>query len=263
MKVLFRNTPDTNEEYDVCKTYFDVITCRTLVENNDLIIPRYSSLPYHQELENDIQALGARLINPTWAHNFIADMSWINLLKDITFPTYGPDLTSLPDSEHGWIVKGKTNSRKFQWNRLMRAKNRIELREVVERLYDDPLISSQGLVIREFQPLEIIEEGINGIPFSNEWRFFYYGDQALSGAFYWSSAENANTQGDPPQECAEIASEAARRVREVLGINIFVVIDVAKKENGEWVIVELNDGCMSGLSENDPHKLYRNLKNIL
>jgi hypothetical protein len=43
----------------------------------------------------------------------------------------------------------------------------------------------------------------------------------------------------------------------------YYVIDVAKTESGEWIVVELNDGQMSGLSENNPDTLYGNLKQVL
>jgi hypothetical protein len=37
-------------------------------------------------------------------------------------------------------------------------------------------------------------------------------------------------------------------------------MDIAKTQSGEWIVIELNDGQMSGLSENDPNVLYKNLK---
>ena len=40
----------------------------------------------------------------------------------------------------------------------------------------------------------------------------------------------------------------------------FFVLDLAEKKSGGWVLVEINDGEMSGLSENDPDMLYSNLR---
>jgi hypothetical protein len=42
----------------------------------------------------------------------------------------------------------------------------------------------------------------------------------------------------------------------------FFVMDIAKTQSGDWIVVELNDGQMSGLSENDPNVLYKNLKHL-
>ena len=38
------------------------------------------------------------------------------------------------------------------------------------------------------------------------------------------------------------------------------MIDVAEREDGVWRVVELNDGCMSGLSGCIADELYRNLR---
>jgi len=42
----------------------------------------------------------------------------------------------------------------------------------------------------------------------------------------------------------------------------FYVIDVAKTQSGEWIVIELNDGQFSGLSAIDPNDLYMNLKTV-
>jgi glutathione synthase/RimK-type ligase-like ATP-grasp enzyme len=39
----------------------------------------------------------------------------------------------------------------------------------------------------------------------------------------------------------------------------FYAIDVAETESGDWVVIEINDGQMSGLSCNSPKDLYFNL----
>jgi hypothetical protein len=54
----------------------------------------------------------------------------------------------------------------------------------------------------------------------------------------------------------EVARIASRHVR-------FFVLDIAEMEHGGWTLIEINDGQTSGLSENDPHELYGNLKAAL
>ena len=39
----------------------------------------------------------------------------------------------------------------------------------------------------------------------------------------------------------------------------FYVVDVAQKEDGNFIVIELNDAQMSGLSDNRPENLYGNL----
>jgi hypothetical protein len=62
----------------------------------------------------------------------------------------------------------------------------------IVRIYSDlsvdPIIGDQGIIIREFMDLEVVEEGVSQ-PFFNEWRFFFYEDQMLSNGFYWTCSE--------------------------------------------------------------------------
>ena len=39
----------------------------------------------------------------------------------------------------------------------------------------------------------------------------------------------------------------------------FYTIDIGQKINGDWTVIELNDGQMAGLSLCSPDELYRNL----
>lgn len=42
----------------------------------------------------------------------------------------------------------------------------------------------------------------------------------------------------------------------------FFTMDIAKKKNGEWIIMELGDGQVAGLPNNaDKNEFYENLKN--
>jgi len=42
----------------------------------------------------------------------------------------------------------------------------------------------------------------------------------------------------------------------------FYVLDIAQTAFGNWILIEINDGQMSGLSENDPDRLYYNLRRV-
>ena len=51
-----------------------------------------------------------------------------------------------------------------------------------------------------------------------------------------------------------------RRVSELVGARAgFYSVDVALTQEGDWLVVELNDGFLSGLTAIDPHEHYRNL----
>lgn len=244
------------DEFDICSQYFHTVESRTEIPHESLVIPRYSALPYYRELERDIENLDSKLINTYDQHCFIADIRrYSKFLKDLTPKTY--ELWgNLP--EGSYVVKGITNSRKHEWNRRMFAKTKADIPRIVNALMDDELIRQQGVVVREFVPLKTYAIGINGLPITNEWRFFCMNGIPVIGGYYWSS--EAEYCPCDPQTPPKQAWDMAFKVCDKLGGGIpFFVVDVAETEKGDWIAIELNDGQMSGPSMIDLHKFYQTI----
>lgn len=254
-KVLFRHDYTTEEELAVAKKYLDVTDSRVGLKDT-LVVGRYSVLPFYKELEMDLKAQGSFLINSYEQHKYIADFEYYHDIEDLTFKTYF-DLSRVSDYDGPFVVKGVTNSRKFDWDNLMFAPTKRRASEIACELRKDSMIQYQDIVFRKFVPLKVLEEGIHGLPFSNEWRFFCLGDTILSYGFYWTICEKV---GELHVEAIELVREVMRRVKDKVN---FFVVDVAEKADGGWVVVELNDGSMSGLSGNDPELFYHNLQEVL
>jgi hypothetical protein len=259
--ILFRQNfnlkdSDISEEFKTAQNFFHVYEYRNRIPPYSLVFGRYSCLPFYKELEQDLKSNGSLLINSYDQHTYIADI--MNYYRDIeaftpkTFETWA----NLPEGKY--VVKGRTNSRKFRWNTHMFANNKQDLIEVVRRLLDDEFIADQGLIVREYVPLRQIDEGLNGLPISNEYRLFFYKDQLLCSGFYWAS--HFNTFTNIPQDGLEFAKKIAKIVSKNTN---FFVMDVAEKADGGWIVIELNDAQMSGLSLCDPEVLYSNLKKEL
>jgi len=255
--VYFRMTDMHDEpEFQACNRHFKTVTQRTHILPRQLVIPRYTSLPFGKELELDIKTLGAELINTFRQHCYVAEMrNWYQDFEDITPKTWFrlQDIMTHPGP---FVLKGSTNSKKFSWNTHMFAKDHASAGDVYMRLLDDGLTGTQEIVIREFVKLRNYGTMPSGIPISHEFRCFFYKDQLLSKAYYWSN-EDITPEDNIPKAFIE---DVARRGKD--NIN-FWVADLAQTEDGSWIVVELNDGCMSGLSRNDPDVLYSRLKEEL
>lgn len=258
--ILFRADDDNQEEYEVAKDIWgDRITrFRSEIPEDTLVIGRYSCLPFYKDLEDELTRKGSRLINSHAEHLYIAEMDWYQDLIGLTPKTwFNVGYATAPETEHGWVVKGRTNSRKFKWDTHMYAADRDALRGVMTRLWDDSLIGDQGLAVREYVPLRKLEDGINGMPVTNEWRCFFLGTELISAGYYWSQSEFADSMATIPPEAHELACEAAARVAG--NVNFFVV-DVGETADDGWTVIEVNDGQMSGLSMNDPANFYQTLR---
>lgn len=235
------------------KAGFTIHTSRCAVDPG-LVIGRYSVLPNYHELTHDLTYRKAILPHDYVLHSWVAAFSWVTdpLIATLTPETWFGNDFAYSSDPGPFVVRGATNSRKGSWFRRMFAPDRRAALEVANRLLDDEEIARQGLVYRKYVPLRAFgHDEVTGIPLANEWRVFCWMGRVLTHAPYWGSGHET------------WAPEAMVVVRKVLEVDIakamFLVIDVAETEAGDWIVVELNDGQMSGLQETDPHEFYRQL----
>lgn len=268
ISVLFRVDVDVENEREVCAQYFDTVNYRSQVPDNSLVVARYSCLPYFKELETELALKGSRLINTFREHQYVANLtSWAGpygVLAKYT-PRTWTDWSNLP-ADKSFVVKGQTNSRKHEWSSRMFCPTREDVPVVAMRLLDDALIREQGLVVREYVPLKKLGEGLNGLPISNEWRTFWVsdGEKAVSVAtgFYWGGSfpEAESSASIPMKVFVEFVQKAADLIAPHA---TFFVLDVAETAAGDWVVIEVNDGMMSGLNGMDPDEFYYSLHKVL
>lgn len=260
--ILFRKDISTEHEFNIAKTYFHCEELRSKVKEHQLVIARYSALPYYRELELDLRTKESLLINSSLQHSWIANFDYYEDLKDYTFESWLEKDYPYSGYRGPVIVKGRTNSRKHQWSKMMYAPTREDALSIASELANDPLIGPQGLVYRKYTPLKTFEvDPISLLPMTNEWRLFFLGEQLLSYGYYWSiaSEEIVNT-AKLPEEGLSFAKEIAKIA--ALHCNFFV-LDIAEKVEGGWILVEVNDGQQSGLSCNDPDILYKSLSTAI
>jgi len=240
--------------------YFDCIESRMLIQPGDLVIGRYSVLPFYKEQERDIKLAGAQLINSYEQHLYVADMkNWVYDLKELTPETWDR-LENLPN-DCSFVLKGETNSRKHEWDTMMFAEDKKAAGQIHSLLCKDGLIGYQDIYIRKYVPLKTHMIGIQGLPITHEFRFFICYGQVLCGGYYWSNhVDDLPVKPDVNDVPQELLQEVIRRVGNKIN---FYVVDVAQTATGDWIVIELNDGQMSGVQENIPEELYSNLKRVI
>lgn len=263
--ILYRGRDFEHNELKAAKEAgFRLTNSRIDCRAGDLVIGRYSVLPYYLELARDVAKIGARLINDFGQHSYIADLrEWYQDLADYTPETWFR-LEDVPKNYGPYVVKGKTNSKKFQWNELMFARTWEDIGPIFSKLSNDGLIGEQDVYVRKYIPLKQYDVDFCGLPITDEYRVFLYKGQVLSKGYYWSShIEDLKANGVHPNPNS-IPLELINQVAEIIKYKApFVAADFAQTPNGEWILIELNDGQMSGLSENSPEVLYPNLMKAL
>lgn len=259
MKILYRDIFKSNE-FKIASKYLPTTDSILDIKENDLVIGRYSVLPFYKEVERDINRLNAKLINTYEQHLYLADLeNWYKDLQHLTPKTWFAS-HEVPKNEAPFIVKGATNSKKWLWDTHMYAETWEDMVQVCCRLRDDGLIEAQNICIRKYVPLHTYFKSLHGLPITKEFRFFVLYGEIVAGGFYWSN--HMEEIGEIP-DINEVSELFLKKIIGRIGDYAnFYVLDIAQTQNSEWVLIELNDGQMSGLSEINPDEFYKKLGDI-
>lgn len=152
------------------------------------------------------------------------------------------------------IVKDFVKSRKHEWNDacyIPCASNKQEVERVVTRfLHLQAEDLNEGLVFREFiefEPLALHSK--SGMPLIKEFRLFVLDSQIIFSAPYWEDGNYGNDQEAflPLDTFHSIVQKIQSR---------FFTMDIARKRDGTWNIVELGDGQVAGLPARADVKVF-------
>jgi hypothetical protein len=153
------------------------------------------------------------------------------------------------------IVKDFVKSRKHEWREacfIPSASDRQVVTRVVTRfleLQEDDF--NEGLVFREFVEFEPV--GVHpqsGMPLTEEYRVFWLDGTPIFWAPYWAEG-NYGVLQPPIEQFSGVAATVRSR---------FFTMDLAKRRDGQWMIVELGDAQVSGLPrESDAGRFYEGL----
>ena len=261
--LLLRTSRSIKEEMEASQTIFGGYSESRVGLQNKLVIGRYACLPFYHELERDLALQNSRLINSYLDHQYIAQLDYAWDLEELTPKTWFK-LEDVPQNTGPLIVKGRTNSKKFDWNNSMFAPDWKRAQEIALTLSEHDLLREQGLVFRQFEPLEVFEVGINGMPMSNEWRVFCFDGKPICHGYYWSILDDFTPVEAARADFEKNGLDCVRKaLKKLAHPDSFMAIDVAKTASGRWIVIEINDGQQSGLSEIDPSAFYSSLHEAL
>jgi hypothetical protein len=145
------------------------------------------------------------------------------------------------------FIKDWCKSRKHEWAdccyipSLSDADNlRRVITNFITRQEEDGSFAG-GLVFREyikFKPIGVHPE--SGLPLINEHRFFVFKGQIFCSAPYWNEGwytEGLGIDELPDYPDKKVIIDLVPHIK-----SNFFAIDVAQKEDGDWMVIEVNDG---------------------
>ena len=124
------------------------------------------------------------------------------------------------------------------------ARDPAEYARLSENYRQDEILNWQYCVVREFVELRRVPCDVAiKIPPSFEFRTFWWHKQLVGAGPYWSQAARYAWTEREREECLVIARQAAERID-----CPFLVVDMAQTMDGEWIVIECNDGQESGFA---------------
>lgn len=157
------------------------------------------------------------------------------------------------------IVKDFVKSRKHEWLDacyIPAANERAEVERVVHNFVarQDEASWHEGLVFREFVELEpLAKHSKSGMPLSREYRRFYLDGRLIAETPYWDEGVYGKVR--PPEGMFQ---EVARNVK-----SRFFTMDIARRKDGGWLIVELGDGQVAELPQSvNVDEFYHELASV-
>jgi hypothetical protein len=154
------------------------------------------------------------------------------------------------------VIKDYVKSQKHYWNEacfIPNASDKEKANSVISKfieLQDSDL--NEGLVFREFVELEeLTNHSESGMPLTKEFRVFIKNGEVMTILKYWDEGDYQNVE-----PVIENFEEIIPKIK-----SNFFTMDIAKKKDGNWIIVELGDGQVAGLPDNaDKDEFYTELK---
>jgi hypothetical protein len=136
------------------------------------------------------------------------------------------------------IVKDYVKSAKHRWKEacfIPKGTERPRFDEILKAFLEARRnLFEKGIVLRRFHEFVKLADDIRGQPVHEEYRLFMLRGSLLAGT--------PAIHGAGPFEKLAEWEAIARRFE-----NPFISMDIARQENGSWLIVEVGDGGVSGL----------------
>jgi hypothetical protein len=211
-----------------------------------LAVARIGPLRDYEALHASLAGGGLELVHDPGQYARATDLTqWYDALEDLTpRSAWWPELPGAEQVEEAFqwpvFVKGERQTNRHDASSVVRSPTEFEA--LMERWLEDPVLSWQRVVVREYVELDPVA-GDTGtkVSASFEFRTFWWRGELVGAGRYWEGFADYDWSASERAAGVSVAGEAARR----MGID-FLVVDIARTVDGRWIVIELNEGQESG-----------------
>lgn len=297
MKMFFKPKSVFKEEREIASKYFQLVDCRTGLAGhpeNIPVIAKYSISDYN-EYVRDLKNLKLKPINSPIEYNWSSRIScWYWDLDKFTPTTWFNPLENpiyrkiIEDHGGPFFVRYDTKSKRELWKTHAFASDFKSLIEITFKLNEDYKFENEIIAVREYVKLKtyndltptdknpancngVEQTGVNkihtsfsGQPIVKEFRIHRLLGQELCRHFYWEPFQEViESQHGPMHNCDIPGDWLAEITRLADTLSNFYVLDVAQLENGNWTLIEVNEGQHAGVHSDCLDQYYSTMHKIL
>jgi len=243
----------------------DFFECKSIKDSIDTpVLLRIGAIDDYTKISSSIESLGMKLLVTEQEHYRASLLEhWYPLISKYT-PTSRiydelPALDVLmQDFTFPVFVKG--NRQTSQHRKSHSVIENIDMyKSLSSRWANDKYLHWQKPVIREYIPLINIsdQQDQDKIPHSYEFRLFYWKQTLVGYGRYWNIGNDYHLQKHDEDQAFSLAAIVAG----IIDVP-FLAVDIAKTQNDNWIVVEVNDGQESGYAGVNRIALWENILRI-
>jgi len=243
----------------------DFFECKSIVDQHDApVLLRAGPVENYLETASIVESLGMKLL-VTERESKRASLleNWYPLLTAHTpMSRIYDQLPTVDELLHEFsfpvFIKGNR-----QTNHHKRSLSIIENAEMYESLSiqweHDKYLHWQKAVVREYVPLRDVDDNSNPdlLPYSYEFRVFFWKQKLVGYGRYWYMCKDYRLHEDDIKPALDLATVAA----DIINVP-FLAVDIAKTKQGEWIVIEVNDGQESGYAGVNRLSLWNNVLRV-
>jgi hypothetical protein len=243
------------------RQYFET---KPVITNTTLpVILRVGAIGEYESLSDELMKFDLSLINSIKQHEMASLLpNWYPKIKEFTarsvwYETLPTAETILADFTFPIFLKGERQTNRHRQD-LSIANNLTDLEKILNYWKQDNVLGWQRLICRDFIKLEKIGERVGDkIQPSKEFRIFLWKNITVAIGHYWTEFEKVELTASERSHITKLAEEISRIVDVP-----FLVVDIAKKTDGDWIVIELNDAQESGYAGVNKLQLWQNIIDI-
>ena len=240
----------------------DYFPCHSIMDAVDQpVLLRVGGISDYSDIASMLNERGFRLLLSEQEHDRASLLeNWYPLLEkltpySVTYEQFPPLEIVLQDFSFPVFIKGNRQTNHHKKSQCI-INNPDMFRRLASEWQKEKYLHWQKIAVREYVPLRIVDDVSfpNMLPFSYEFRVFFWKQQMVGCGKYWCLGQDYILLEEDKEQALGVAQKAAC----ILNVP-FLAVDIAKTQQEEWIVVEVNDGQESGYAGVNALSLWSNI----